>query len=119
MHENNTSNRPLDDRAMCGATVHYLTAGEPEAPASALSPAKRTALIACLRGRSLCKQRGFWMCPDEINLGRRIAGVTVADLARDGMLNIVWIGKRAIARLSARGSWYARTIASTMTELPH
>jgi hypothetical protein len=46
MHENNTSNRPLDDRAMCGATVHYLTAGEPEAPASALSPAKRTALIA-------------------------------------------------------------------------
>lgn len=119
MHENNTSKRPLDDQAMCGATVHYLTAGEPQAPASALSPAKRTALIACLTGGSLCKQRGFWMSPDGINLGHRIAGVTVADLARDGMLNIVWVGKRAIGRLSARGSWYARTIASTVAELPH
>jgi hypothetical protein len=113
MLENKASKPTAEDQPMYGATVDLLTANELPAPASALSPAKCAALIACLTGGSLCKQRGFWVSPHGINLGSRIAGVTVADLARDGMLNIVWIGKRAVARLTARGIWYARTLAST------
>lgn len=92
-----------DIKTLHGATVALLMPNEPPAPASALSPAKRAALIACLTGGSLSKQRGFWVSPHRINLLSPIAGVTVADLARDGMLNIVWIGKRAVARVTVRG----------------
>jgi hypothetical protein len=122
MLEDKDSKPAAEDKTMHGATVALLMPNEPPAPASALSPAKRAALIACLTGGSLCKQRGFWVSPHPINLRSPIAGVTVADLARDGMLNIVWIGKRAVARLTVRGSWYARTITSTIAacpELPH
>jgi hypothetical protein len=122
MVDNNDRKPAAEKQPVDGATLGLLTPNEPPAPTSALSRAKCAALIACLTGGTLCNQRGFWVSPHEINVGSRIAGITVAGLARDGMLNIVWIGKRAVARLTVRGSWYARTIASTVAagpELPH
>jgi len=42
-------------------------------------------------------------------------GITIADLSRDGMLTLTVIGKSASARLTARGSWFARTLAAGMS----
>jgi hypothetical protein len=89
-----------------------LAPDEPRAPTAILSPAKRAALMACLADGTLCKQRGVWTSPRDTTSDRRIAGITVADLARDGMLTVNAIDKRAVAQLTVRGSWLARTIAS-------
>jgi hypothetical protein len=45
---------------------------------------------------------------------KRISGVTVADLGRDGMLTLTMLGRNASARLTTRGSWFARTVAAKM-----
>ena len=85
-----------------------LAPDEPRAPTAILSPA----LMACLADGTLCKQRGVWTSPRDTTSDRRIAGITVADLARDGMLTVNAIDARAVAQLTVRGSWLARTIAS-------
>jgi hypothetical protein len=38
--------------------------------------------------------------------------MTIADLARDGMLTVTMIGKSASARLTPRGTWFARSLAA-------
>jgi hypothetical protein len=48
--------------------------------------------------------------------GGPIFGVTVADLARDGMVTVTVTGKHAIAALTRRGSWFARTAATELAE---
>ena len=64
---------------------------------------KRAALIACLNGGSLHKQRGVWS-PPLANVGdKAISGVTVADLGRDGMLTLSTLRESAHARLTPRG----------------
>lgn len=84
-----------------------VTTREPPAPITILSSAQTRALIACHFAGMLTRQRGKWIgrstdCP--------IAGVTVADLARDGFM-ILWKGKRmGNARLTQRGKWFARTL---------
>ena len=40
-----------------------------------------------------------------------ISGITVADLSRDGLLAITTFHKHASARLTARGIWFAQTVA--------
>jgi len=96
--------------------MRLLAPDEPRAPTVILSLAKRAALIACLADGTLCKQRGVWTSPRDTTFDRRIAGITVADLVRDGMFTVNVIGRRAVAQLTVRGSWFARTIASPSAE---
>jgi hypothetical protein len=80
---------------------------EPRALVAILSPAKRNALIACFYASALNKKDGAWHgLPD----GKRTSGVTVADLARDGMLTLTTDRQAASARLTERGNWFARTL---------
>ena len=95
--------------------LHTLTPDEPRAPISILTPAKRAALVACLiSGGTLHKQRGVWTPASADPGDKHIAGITVADLGRDGMLTITMLSKRASAQLTTRGSWFARTAASAV-----
>src|SRR5262245_13747253 len=84
---------------------------EPRAQIDILSPAKREALIACLESGALHRHCGAWVPATSDHRRGRISGVTVANLARDGMLTIE---ARATARLTARGSWFARTVADDL-----
>jgi hypothetical protein len=40
--------------------------------------------------------------------------MTIADLARDGMLTVTVIRKNASARLTPRGTWFVQTLAADM-----
>jgi hypothetical protein len=81
--------------------------GKPRAQTAILSPAKRDALIACLGASVLEKRQGAWHGrPDD----KRISGITVADLARDGMLIVATNQRSGSARLTERGHWFARTL---------
>jgi len=92
-----------------------LTPNEPRAPISILTPAKRAALVACLiGGGTLHKQRGVWTPASDGPSCKHIAGITVADLSRDGMLTVTMLSKHASAQLTTRGSWFARTAASAV-----
>jgi hypothetical protein len=74
-----------------------------------LSVIKQWALILCLEGDgTLHKRSGAWTLYPESHEAR-VSGVTVADLARDGLLTIVMREKRAYACLTPRGAWFART----------
>jgi hypothetical protein len=80
---------------------------EPRAFVAILSPAKRNALITCFNASALNKKDGAWHgLPD----GKRTSGVTVADLARDGMFTVTTDRRAASARLTERGNWFARTL---------
>ena len=91
-----------------------LAPGERRASIELLSPRKRAALIACLKGGILRKRLGVWITPSPNDCERHISGVTVADLARDGMLTLSVRSGIASAELNTRGSWFART---AMTEM--
>lgn len=80
---------------------------EPRALIAILSAAKRNALLACLTANGLHKKAGAWHGPED---GKPVSGVTVADLARDGMLTLTTDHRLASARLTERGSWFARTL---------
>ena len=89
---------------------------ERRAPTAILSSAKRTALIACLNGGSLHKLCGVWAAPSADAGDKPIAGVTIADLRRDGMLILTMLRGSAYARLTARGNWFAQTVATELAE---
>ncbi len=84
-----------------------LPPSEPRALIAILSAAKRNALLACLTANGLHKKAGAWHGPAD---GKPVSGVTVADLARDGMLTLTTDHRLASARLTERGSWFARTL---------
>ena len=95
------------------ALSREMETGERPAPVAALSPAKKAALLAFLCGDgTLHKSRGVWTGQPAKACDQRIYGITIADLARDGMLTLTKIGKSASAQLTARGSWFARTLAA-------
>jgi len=77
---------------------------------------KRAALIACVNGGSLHRRRGVWTAPSAGVGDRPISGATVADLGRDGMLTLSVLQGSAYARLTARGSWFARTLVTELAE---
>jgi hypothetical protein len=90
----------IQDRA--GAPV-----SRPCALIAVLSAAKRNALLACFTASALQKKDGAWHgVPD----GKPVSGVTVADLARDGMLTLSTDHRLSSARLTERGNWFARTL---------
>jgi hypothetical protein len=84
-----------------------LVPSEPRALIAILSAAKRNALLACLTANGLHKKAGAW---HGLADGKPVSGVTVADLARDGMLTLTTDHRLASARLTERGSWFARTL---------
>ena len=96
--------------------LHPLAPDEPRAPVSILTLAQRTALVTCLNGGRLYKQRGVWTPSLAGPCNKGIAGVTVADLSRDGMLSLTIQGRHASAQLTTRGSWFARTAAAEKAE---
>jgi hypothetical protein len=80
---------------------------EPRALVAILSAAKRNALIACFHASGLNKKDGAWHgLPDS----KATAGVTIADLARDGLLMLSTDHRVGSARLTDRGNWFARTL---------
>ena len=106
--EENSSREPTT-----AATFPKLEPGERPAPIAILSAAKRAALVAFLHGDGvLHKSRGVWTASPARASGARIYGMTIADLARDGILMVTMIGKSASARLTPRGAWFARTLAA-------
>jgi hypothetical protein len=82
---------------------------EPRALIAILSPAKRHALIECFKASALNKKNGAW---HGLPNGKRTSGVTVADLARDGMLTLTTGRQAGLASLTDRGNWFARTLLS-------
>jgi hypothetical protein len=87
-------------------------ASEPRALIAILSAAKRNALVACFNASGLHKKDGAWHGPPD---GKPVSGVTVADLARDGMLTLSTDHRLGSARLTERGNWFARTLLHDAT----
>jgi hypothetical protein len=84
----------------------------PRALIAVLSAAKQNALVACFNGNGLRKKDGSWRgAPDS----KAISGVTVADLARDGMLTLASDRRLISAQLTERGIWFARTLLEETT----
>jgi len=98
------------------APLPLFAPGESRAPTACLSLAKRAALIACFNGGSLHKRDGAWTALSTTTFDKPVSGVTVADLARDGMLILSMLHGSASARLTTRGSWFARTAVTEMAE---
>jgi hypothetical protein len=91
-----------------------VMASKLRAPIAVLSPTKRTAVIECFNNYSLHKHNGYWCGALE---GKHISGVTVADLARDGMLSLMTNLRHRSARLTERGQWFARALIETANEV--
>ena len=93
-----------------------LAPNEPPAPIANLSLAQRNALIACINAGGLYKQAGAWHGPFG---GKPLAGVTIANLARDGMLTVSTNHRLGSAKLTAAWHWVAlRWAASQWAVLP-
>ena len=86
-----------------------LQVGRSERPAAIadLSRAKRNALVACLNTGGLYRKAGAWYGSCG---GKPLSGVTIADLARDGLLTVTKADRFASAQLTERGRWFARTV---------
>ena len=92
-----------------------VIANKQRAPVAVLSPTKRTAVIECFNNNGLHKRRGYWWGTPE---GKHISGVTVADLARDGIFSVIINFRHGSARLTERGQWFARTLIEAANEAP-
>jgi hypothetical protein len=94
---------------ICPPSASVLAPGERHAPVAELSPSKKSALVACFNAGGLNKKDGAW---HGALGGKPIAGITTADLARDGMLTVTIKHRNGSARLTERGNWFARTLLS-------
>jgi hypothetical protein len=90
-----------------------LAPNEPRALVAILSTAKRNALVTCFNGSGLHKKDGAW---HGLPADKPVSGVTVADLARDGMLILTMDHRLGSARLTERGNWFARTLLRDAAE---
>jgi hypothetical protein len=90
-----------------GVAVPRRGPTQQHAPVAILSAAKRRALLACLDSGGLRKKAGAWHGPEK---AKPISGVTVADLARDGMLTLITEHQTCSAQLTERGIWFAQTL---------
>jgi hypothetical protein len=87
--------------------IQDLTANKLRASIAGLSLARRTAMIECFNNSGLQKRNGCWCGAPE---SKYISGVTVADLARDGMFSVITNRPHGSARLTGRGELVARTL---------
>ena len=111
-----TGELPSRSESISAAAILLLAPDESRAPIAGLSPAKRAALIACFNSGSLHKRDGAWRASSASTHDKPVSGVTVADLGRDGMLMLSILQGSASARLTTRGSWFARTAVTEMAE---
>jgi hypothetical protein len=72
-----------------------------------LSSTKRNALIACFNAGALHKNAGAW---HGALGGKPVAGTTIADLSRDGMLTVTTNRRLGSAYLTERGNWFAQAL---------
>src|SRR5712692_6874967 len=101
MRQDNTCEPAPHHELISRAALPLLGTNEQRAQTSILSPAKRAALIACLKGDgTLHKRCGVWAPPSASTCEKHIFGVTVANLAREGMLTLTVVGRSASARLT-------------------
>ncbi|MGB6859980.1 MAG: hypothetical protein WBE32_03540 [Pseudolabrys sp.] len=91
----------------CASMLPSLVIENPCAAVADLSPTKRAAVIECFNNRGLHKCNGYWCGPPE---GKHISGVTVADLARDGVFTVIKNLRHGSAQLTERGQWFAQTL---------
>src|SRR5271170_4597176 len=91
-----------------------VMANKRHAPVAMLSPTKRAAIIECFSNNGLHKRNGYWCGTPE---GKHISGVTVADLARDGMFSVERNLPQGSALLTERGQWFARTLIDAANEV--
>jgi len=90
-----------------GVAIPQRVPSQPRAPIASLSAAKRRALLTCLNPSGLRKKAGAWHGGEN---AKPISGATVADLARDGMLTLIWEHRPCSAQLTERGIWFAQTL---------
>jgi hypothetical protein len=111
-----TLQRDIETEVMTtsAVTLPLVMANKPRAPVAALSPTKRTAMIECFNNNGLHKNDGHWCGGPE---GKHISGVTVADLARDGMFSVIKNLQYSSARLTEQGQWFARTLIEAANEV--
>jgi hypothetical protein len=100
---------PRDNTGGPTLSVAILQCGpsQPRAPIAILSAAKRRALLTCLNPSGLRKKAGAWHGSEN---AKPVSGVTVADLARDGMLILTTEHRACSAQLTERGVWFAQTL---------
>ena len=98
--------------AISSSSVSVLALGERHAPIGDLSPSKRNALVACLKAGGLNKKEGAWHGAPGV---KAVSGITIADLARDGMLAVTKKHRKGSAELTARGNWFALTLCDGTT----
>ena len=94
-------------QAISSSSASVLAPGERHAPIGDLSPSKRNALVACFNAGGLNKKDGAWHGAPGV---KAISGITIADLARDGMLAVTTKHRNGSAQLTGRGNWFARTL---------
>jgi hypothetical protein len=91
-----------------------LIANKRRPPVASLSPTKRAAVIECFSNNGLHKRSGYWCGTPE---GKHISGVTVADLARDGVFFVETNLLHRSARLTELGQCFARTLVEAPSEI--
>jgi len=91
-----------------------IVANKQRASVADLSPTKRTAVIECFNSDGLHKRAGYWWGAPE---GKHISGVTVADLARDGIFSVITNLRHSSARLTERGLSFARTLIEAANKI--
>ena len=89
------------------APLLLLAPNERHAPIAILSPTKRNALVACFNAGGLHQKEGAW---HGLPGGPPLYGITIADLARDGLLTVTTNFRFRSAQLTERGNWFARTL---------
>jgi hypothetical protein len=109
------ANKVMANKVMANKVMaNKVMANRPRAPVAVLSSTKQTAVIECFTNDGLHKDHGHWCGGPE---GKHISGVTVADLARDGMFSVVKNLQYSSARLTERGQWFARTLIEAANEV--
>jgi len=98
------------NETICSSSASFLAPGERHAPIEELSPSKKNALVTCFNAGGLNKKNGAWHGAFG---DKPISGITTADLARDGMLTVTTRHRTGSARLTDRGTWFARTLLSS------
>jgi len=94
--------------------LHEHSTVAKEARVTILTAAQCKALLACLQDGTLVRSCGAWRA--ERNADHRISSITIADLGREGLLNINISGKHKSAHLTEKGSWFARTLAAAHSD---
>ena len=107
MLQDNAPNSGFQTQLISPASHLGARPKERPAPIADLSLAKRNALVTCLNTGGLYRKAGAW---HGSGAGKPLSGVTIADLARDGLLAVTKNHRIGSAELTERGTWFARTL---------